>query len=42
MDLVSDIEAELAKPRRYRHDADTFTLRSQMRFDALNRTAPCV
>lgn len=42
MDLVSDIEAELSKPREYRQQVDTFTLRSQMIFDALNRAAPDV
>ena len=42
MDLVTDIEAEMAKPREYRQQADTFTLRSQMIFDALNRAAPDV
>lgn len=42
MDLVTDIEAEIAKPREDRQQADTFTLRSQMTFDSLYRAAPDV
>ena len=39
-DLVTDIEQELAKPRQYRQQVDTFSLRVKMMFDALNRHAP--
>ena len=41
-DLVTDIDQELAKPRSYRQQVDTFSLRTKMMYDALNRGAPCL
>lgn len=39
-DIVTDIDAELTKPRRFRQPVDTFTLRTKMSFDTLNLSAP--
>lgn len=39
-DLVTDIDQEMAKPRMYRQVVDTFSLRTKMTYDALNREAP--
>lgn len=39
-DLVTDIDQELAKPRRFRQPVDTFTLHTKMIYDTLNLTAP--
>lgn len=39
-DLVTDIDQELAKPRRFRQQVDTFSLKIKMMYDALNRAAP--
>lgn len=41
-DLVTDIDAELARPREYREHVDTFLLRIKMTYDSLNRAAPDV
>jgi hypothetical protein len=39
-DLVTDIDQELAKPRHFRQQVDTFSLKVKMMYDALNRSAP--
>ena len=39
-DLVTDIDQELVKPRRFRQPVDTFSLKIKMLYDALNRSAP--
>jgi hypothetical protein len=39
-DLVTDIDQEMAKPRQYRQQVDTFSLKIKMMYDALNRAAP--
>lgn len=39
-DLVTDIDQELAKPRQYRQQVDTYSLKVKMMYDALNRSAP--
>lgn len=39
-DLVTDIDQELAKARRFRQQVDTFSLKVKMMYDALNRSAP--
>lgn len=39
-DLVTDIDQELTKPRRFRQPVDTFTLHTKMVYDTLNLTAP--
>ena len=39
-DLVTDIDHELSKPRKFRQQVDTFTLKTRMLFDSLNRNAP--
>lgn len=39
-DLVTDIDAELSRARHNRQAVDTFQLRCQMVFDALNKAAP--
>jgi hypothetical protein len=39
-DLVTDIDQELAKPRSFRQQVDTFSLKVKMMYDALNRSAP--
>lgn len=39
-DLVTDIEQEMAKPRQFRQEVDTFSLKIKMLYDALNRSAP--
>eukprot|EP00965_Chrysotila_dentata_P083613 2758799-Pleurochrysis_carterae.AAC.1 len=41
-DLVTDIDQELAKPRAYRQQVDTFSLGIKMTYDALNRGAPAL
>lgn len=41
-DLVTDIDQEMVKPRRFRQQVDTFSLRVKMTYDALNRAAPDV
>lgn len=39
-DLVTDIDQELSKPRQYRQQVDTFSLKVKMTYDSLNRNAP--
>lgn len=39
-DLVTDIDQELAKPRHFRQQVDTFSLKVKMTYDALNNSAP--
>ena len=41
-DLVTDLDAELARPRAYRQDVDTFQLKIKMWMDGLNRSAPAL
>jgi hypothetical protein len=40
--LVSEIDCELTKERKFRQSADVFMARSQMKFDALTIKAPVV
>lgn len=39
-DLVTDIDHELSKPAPFRQQVDTFSLKTKMMYDALNRAAP--
>lgn len=39
-DLVTDIDQELSKPRKFRQQVDTFSLKVKMTYDYLNRGAP--
>ena len=41
-DLVTDIDAELARPREFRQHCDTFQLKVKMWMDGLNRAAPAL
>ena len=41
-DLVTDIDHQLSKPRCFRQQVDTFSLKTKMMFDALNRAAPAL
>lgn len=39
-DLATDVKHQLAKARKYRISADEFLMKIQMKYDALNRSAP--